>query len=166
MLENLPPLDSIATDPETLEFLQALVIYQHPTLIVEAGTYLGHFAILAARGVPDAIVYTADTCPYEWPQFMEPNIRFYLGDFTEMLPVLAPGTVDFAFIDSGPPFKDAWENDVRLRHYEAVKPYMKAGGLIVSHDMNATDWSGAETIRAEAGLRLVGGRGITIRQVQ
>jgi hypothetical protein len=63
------------------------------------------------------------------------NLRFYYGDFEDMLNrVRDTPVVDFAFIDSGPPFVQEWEHTVRWRHYNAVKPFMAPGGLVISHD--------------------------------
>ena len=159
------PLDNLATDLETLRFLANLVAYQQPKVTVEAGTYKGHFAVLAGRVVPQSKIHTADTSDYGWQEFKPPNVIFYLQDFSEMLVGLPKQSIDFAFIDSGPPFAQEWENHVRYRHYQDVMPYMAPGGLIVSHDMNSTDWHGAGKIIKQSSLRLTGGRGITIQQI-
>ena len=82
-----------------------------------------------------------------------------------MLAGIPKQSIDLAFIDSGPPFSQEWDGDVRFRHYKDVISYMAPGGLIVSHDMNSTDWPGADKIIEQSSLRLTGGRGITIQQV-
>lgn len=160
----LPPLDDLATDVETLTFLFCLLEYQCPSLVVEAGTWRGHFSLMAAYLLPSSTVWTADTVDNaaEGPD----NFKFFLGDFEKMLERLEPKSIGFAFIDSGPPFEGDWEDTIRWRHYQAVKPYMSPGGLIVSHDMNNCDWQHADDIIAEANIRLKGGRGITIYQVK
>ena len=159
------PLDNLATDLETLRVLAALVAYQQPKVIAEAGTYQGHFAILASKASPESQVHTADPIDYGWQQDRPPTVIFHLQDFSEMLAGLPKQSINFAFIDSGPPFVEEWENCVRYRHYQDVMPYMAPGGLIVSHDMNSTDWHGADKIIEQSSLRLIGGRGITIQQV-
>jgi len=156
------PLDDTATDKETLLVLYHLLNYLRPKVVVEAGTWLGHFSVVASEILPDSKIYTADT--FEAGVVGPPNMQFYHGDFEAMLQTISE-PIDFAFIDSGPPFVQEWEHDVRWRHYSAVKPYMAKGGLIVSHDMNSRDWNYAEEILAESSLYLPGGRGITIKQV-
>ena len=165
---KLPPLDSTATDKETLNFLAGLLQYTQPKLIVEAGTWKGHFSVKAAEMLPKCRVFTSDTANHfpDWEKLPD-NLFFFKTDFEEMLSICVGDKfdfIDFAFIDSGPPFVQDFEAGIRLRHYEAVKPYMNKGGLIVSHDMNKTDWHGADKIIQEADLRLTGGRGITIWQ--
>ena len=162
---NMPPLDGTATDLETLGMLTALAKYQRPSLIVESGTYMGHFSILAGLTLPHAVIHTADTTYYGWRKYKPDNVNFHLQDFSEMLVSLPKQSIHFAFIDSGPPFAQAWEDHVRYRHYQDVMPYMAPGGLVVSHDMNSTDWFGADKIIEQASVRLTGGRGITIQQV-
>jgi predicted O-methyltransferase YrrM len=159
------PLDTLSTDLETLRVLGVLVSYQQPNVIVEAGTYKGHFAVMASNVAPQSRIHTADTSDYGWQEFKPPNVTFYLQDFSEMLVGFPKQFIDFAFIDSGPPFVEEWEDHVRYRHYQDVMPYMAPGGLIISHDMNSTDWHGADKIIQQASLRLTGGRGITIQQV-
>lgn len=159
---KLPPLDSEATDEPSLNLLITLAVYLQPAIIVEAGTWKGHFSVTAAEWLPNSRVYTADT--YEAGVIGPPNMRFFHGDFEAMLRIV-PAPINFAFIDSGPPFVQDWEHGIRWRHYCAVKPFMAPGGLIISHDMNSRDWNHAEDILAESDLYLPGGRGITIKQM-
>ena len=48
-ISDLAHFDSIGTERETIEFLIAMLLYFQPAVIVEAGTYKGHFAVPAAR---------------------------------------------------------------------------------------------------------------------
>ena len=162
LIVGLSPPDDTATDMLTLGMLYQLLIYLQPKIIVEAGTWKGHFSVPAARLLPNSTIYTADTYRHGLPHIN--NLHFFHGDFEIMLKDLNP-MVDFAFIDSGPPFVGEHERIIRWRHYEAVKPYMNKSGLIVSHDMNNRDWPHAEDILADSSLYLPGGRGITIKQI-
>jgi predicted O-methyltransferase YrrM len=166
-----PPLDLTATDVGSLVLLGSLCFYTEARIIVEAGTYRGHAAILMARAAircrSDYQLYTAD--PYNWGQVEAiaatgiPGISVFLEDFEETLArVTEP--IDFAFIDSGPAGGQPVPSDIRWTHYNAVKPKMRPGGLVVVHDTLATDWSHRNDIAAEATIVLPFGRGLTIYQ--
>ncbi|KKM14789.1 hypothetical protein LCGC14_1702630, partial [marine sediment metagenome] len=76
--------------------------------------------------------------------------------------------IDFAFIDSGPPpvlKPPQHEPGVRLRHYNAVMPYMSKGGIIATHDTGKTDWDGATSILFDADIQFNCGRGLSLRQI-
>jgi len=164
-MTTLPPLDSTATDEETLQFLLRTIVYFQPKVVAEAGTWKGHFSAAIANCCPEIQVYTADIFDHKIPEF--PNLHFWLGDFENMLGEV-PGEIDFAYMDSGPPFfeGDEPETDIRWRHYQAVKSRMSKGGLIINHDMNDLTWDHAVEILAESDLYLPGGRGITIKQMR
>jgi predicted O-methyltransferase YrrM len=158
LFDGLKPFDSHATDYETLGFLFALLEYVKPRVIVEAGTYRGHFAVGAARVLPDSLVFTSDIkCHETLPE--PPNLAAFLGDFEAMLDAIDVAPFDFAFIDSGPP--PGGESGVRLRHWRIAKERAAPGAILVCHDMNALGWTGGPEIAAE-GILMPGGRGITI----
>lgn len=160
-LEGLEPLDKIASDIETLNTLFILLGYIRPTLIVEAGTYRGHFSVGAARILPESNVWTADIKQ----QFEDPkleNFHFHEGDFEEMLEWIPK--FDFGFIDSGPPWHGGEdpkpETGLRLSHWYAAWEKLEVGGLLVCHDTVRHDWLGGDEIVA-GGTTLRVGRGIT-----
>jgi hypothetical protein len=158
--------DDVATEQEALELLASIILYEQPYILVEAGTWRGDFA----RHIEDYLqlgrsyLYTADTLDAEKPNIL--GMYFHHMDFEEMLGDHLMGReVNFAFIDSGPPFAEQWEDGVRFRHYTAVQPFMAKNGIIAVHDTNSVDWQGAEQIIAEADFRFKGGRGLTIKRV-
>lgn len=145
----------MTTEPETLDFLFALLEYLRPAVIVEAGTWRGDFAIEAARRLPDSHVYSADVIRAVTDPGL-PNLTLFHGDFGEMLEDGMP--FDFAFIDSGPSNEDF---GVRLRHWHRAKFRVSPGGLVVCHDMIHRDWMGGEEIASES-LLLNGGKGLAL----
>jgi hypothetical protein len=160
------PEDDVGTEQSTLEILAALVAANAPGVTVEAGTYKGHFAenaVAVSRHTARTRVFTADTIDHGYRPTNE-WIEDYRGDFEDMLFVLDINHVDFAFIDSGPPFAkgEEFERGVRKRHYDAVKQRMVSGGVICCHDTNSTDWFGADEIIANATIRITSGRGLTV----
>jgi len=93
------------------------------------------------------------------------NVHFCEMDFEKMLAEkVKPRSVGLAFIDSGVPGDNSVPNDMRFRHFEAVKPYMAPGGLIVVDDTEANDWLGCDQICREANLVLPHARGLAIVQ--
>lgn len=167
MALNIPLCDDLdATDPTCMLFMAGLVVAFAPSIIVEAGTYKGHFAEMAQQLAPNARVFTADVLDHGYIP-TSPQTALYRGDFEAMLAEAALWGIDVAFIDSGPPFPaDSFEAGIRLRHYLAVKQRMVRGGIILTHDTNADDWVGVDTIRANATLVLHGGRGLTMEVVR
>ncbi|NIW93484.1 MAG: hypothetical protein GWN20_11520, partial [Phycisphaerae bacterium] len=118
LLAGLEPLDITATDVESLLQLYNLLFYTSPYVIVEAGTYKGHFSVAAARLLPKCHVFTADIDRFcELPDL--PNLTFYHGDFADMMEEFNI-THDFAFIDSGPATVEGFKNPnhVRLKHWK------------------------------------------------
>lgn len=163
---SLPPLDGSATDQDVLLFLQALLQLQKPKLIVEAGTHLGHFTLVAAHmlrknGI-DGHVYTADikekapVLEFIKHNELERYITYFIGDYLTMLTELELKDIDFAYIDSGP---DATPGD-RYTHYEMSKPLMAKGGLIICDD--APHFTFGDIVTKDAGVVLSAGRGLSI----
>ena len=155
-------LDETATDADSLYFLFSLAVFCKPKLIVEAGTWKGHFGFTMGNLLPETKVYTAD--PLDFNRGSPDNTIYFQGDFCDMLEQLDLKDIDMAYIDSGPPYSGDWDYDVRWRHYQAVIPRMAPGGLIASHDMN-TKWKNSEKIHEVASIYLTAGRGLTIQQV-
>ena len=157
------------TETETLHFLYGFLRYTQPKVIVEAGTCRGDFTVLARHACPEAEIYTADIFKHKWIDDVRDIAAFFEGDFQKMLQVWLTGIeVDFAFIDSGPPpvlKLPQHEPGVRLRHYEAVLPYMAKGGIIATHDTVTRDWHAASKIVHEASIQLNCGRGLSLRQI-
>lgn len=163
------PFDTCGADLATLEFLAALVNLAQPKVLVEAGSYCGHFALYAAKVMADwgGEVWTADPLLHDnWTALIASNgltnLHYVPADFGA-IPFAALGPVDFAFVDSGAPFANGWEDGLRLRHYELAKQVVRPGGLIVTDDTAADDWQGVQRIRAEAALVLPGARGLSVR---
>lgn len=158
-------------DERSLMLLTDLLTFTEAKVVVEAGTYLGNFSLTASRLA--TLVYTADPHDYGWTGLLDENgitnVVFVQDDFEEIAtrhPEVV-GRVDFAFIDSGPrrPFEgEEVDHGMRYRHYKAAKRWARSGGLVVVDDVNANDWYGVHRIRAEAGLVLLGGRGLSVWQ--
>ena len=172
-------------DPSVKGFLQYLIwISGFPVTIVEAGTFKGDFALSAAEVMKQlergGKVFTAD--PVDWgleerakEEGLEDYIEYWKGDFEEMLQQntkIKLGSVDFAFIDSGP-VQDIMNDrelfmkmrGIRYIHYQRVMPWMASGGLICVDDMTNIGWSDSEKILEDSSLFLKGGRGLTIKQI-
>lgn len=156
IFRGLPALDTHATDLETFAALFPLLLYLKPKVIVEAGTYDGHFAIGAATLLPDSKVFSADVIQRTMPKELPPNLTLHFGDFEEMLKVHELG-FDFGFIDSG----GQGEPEVRLRHWRVAQKRVRVGGILVCHDTVARSWEGGEEIVSES-VNLPGGRGMCL----
>lgn len=155
--------DSDATEEETMLFLGAFLQLLRPGIVVEAGTFKGHFAEMAAQ-LTDATVFTADPGPCEYEP-STPQIVSCKMDFSAMLDTHDIRNIDVAFIDSGLPCVNVFEAGIRFRHYEEVHSRMRSGGVIVTHDVNTTDWVGATIIRDAATILFPGGRGLALEVV-
>lgn len=165
-----PEWDGDASDQRNIALLMALVLFQQPRVIVEAGTYKGHTALhlagtLRANKLPGHI-WTADT--EDRGQFsaieaagLSGYVSVWLGGFDGMLP-LVPKPIDLAYIDAS----HVDDPYMRLRHISMVYDNLAVGGLIVVDDVNARigDWSGVEAIRNMAHLYLDGARGLAVFQ--
>lgn len=171
-------LNPTSIDAYGLLFLGQLIRFIQPQIIVEAGTYKGNFAVVAASILKqehiNGQVYTADPLDHGAVKCIEENglevYITYLQDDFEQLAVEWPfivGRVGFAFIDSGPPFPEGDENfdaNVRWRHYEAAKAWMAPSGIIAVDDTLQTDWFNSSKVSAEAGVNLRAGRGLSLWQ--
>ena len=159
LFAGLDDLDGHATDPETFALLFEVLTYVRPHVIVEAGTYRGHFAFGAARLLPEARVFSSDIVKADCGRPATPaNLTLFVGDFEAMLATLTEAP-DFAFVDSG----GGDEEGVRLRHWRAAQAGVRVGGLVACHDTLADGWMGGREIGGQ-GVRLQGGRGLTLWQ--
>ena len=167
----MPPMDLESTDVETLELLAALIRLTKPSVVVEAGTYLGHGAIYmadACKANGKGHVYTADPFARDAMRAMfaanglEDWITLYQTGYLKMLDM---PVVDFAFIDASGPGHDA---SLRWKHVEATLPRLSQGGVMCVHDTAADDWNDGEggesvrRIRALCDLTIYNNRGISI----
>lgn len=158
--------DSISES--TARSVAVLLEAWQPKVVVEAGSYKGTFAIVAAKASPEAQVYTADAIDHNWLFMCEHNgvadrVHFVNADF-EQIAVRHPeivGQVDLAFVDSGWPMV-AHEGGVRYRHFQAAQRWVRLGGYILIDDMARRDWPGAEDIAQQCCLVLPTDRGLGI----
>lgn len=168
------PVHADGSSVEFLEFATRLLLMTRPYSVVEAGTFEGAFAVLAALTMRfqerPGKVWTADVKDFGAAALAEKNgvtdlLHLYLGDFAEMLAKHhSHESVDLALIDSGPTFGVETAPDVRWAHFQAVLPYMKRGGLIIVDDTQpGADWAHVSDIRAR-GVTLLGSRGCTLVQ--
>lgn len=167
LLADMPPLDQDATDVESLVLLLTVIHHARPATIVEAGTYLGHFAVAAARLMPESQIWTADKIRPDLPDL--PNLHFVEGDFEHDLlrPNFTSDTIGFAYIDSGSRRDNLnYESAVRRRHWLAARPYICPGGMMAIHDINTTDWHGGLDTIAECAFRSHGGSGVGFWQAR
>lgn len=164
----LPPFDTESCDAKTLTVLLGLLIHEQPRVIVEAGTYNGHFAIQGG-GILKAYnysgrIWTADPVDHGVAQRIADaellgRVYYHGGPFEELLDI-CPAPIDFAFIDAT---ESGGDPAMRLKHVTAVLPLMRPGGLVCVDD-TASDWTGVEVLR-RMGLSLGGARGLTVIRV-
>lgn len=161
----LPELDTEAVDAKSLTLLLALVLHESPKVIVEAGTYQGHFALQAAAACAayslPGRVWTADPVDHGIPQRiadagLSGRVFYNQMSYSDMLG-LVPAPIDFAFIDAT---EQGGDPTMRLRHLVETMPLMRPGGLVVMDDTK-TDWVGAD-IGRRMGIPLSGARGLTL----
>ena len=164
----LLPYNDEATDVGTINFLRTLLFYEQPKVVLEAGTYRGHFAISAGFACICAVVLTADPEDHGIPdlitQNQRRNVEFHNCTFAEMIErrnQLLKYGADFAFIDSG---GNKFASNTRISDYQLAKTVVKAGGLIAVHD-TASNWEGRNEIVAEASIVFPQARGLTLYRV-
>lgn len=158
--------DYEASDPANVDLACMLVNFIRPKVVVEAGTYKGHFAFAVAnilRQYGEGKVYTADptdrvTALFDLVPFLLPHLHYHQGDFLEMLKDV-PDPIDFAYIDAS-----SKENPrMRMEHMKTVYPRLNDGGLILIDDTEG-DWDDAWRFRDRADIHLGQHRGLTIIQ--
>lgn len=110
--------------------------------VLEVGTYLGHSAVAMASGA--TIVHTVDWHRGDAHAGDEETVHQYLGNLAtwdvrdrvvahigrieDVLPVLRPGSFDFAFHDA------YHATDAVLRDIGLIWPLMAPGSLVAFHD--------------------------------
>lgn len=174
-MQDLPAWDAESTEVETIDFLLALLLYFRPAVIVEAGTYRGHFAVPAARVAAHwgGCVWTWDPMYYKWLEGLKscPRNLVYIQDDFVLDGLPQP---DFCFIDSGrarhinpdgttaSAFVHPLSHDIgiRERHVAEARQYHVLNTVIAIHDMNtAADWRGGIEIASHC-FRFMVGRGL------
>lgn len=162
--------DLDASHPANIDVACMLVAFTEPEVVVEAGTYQGHFAFATAnimRRIGRGKVYTADIVDrgvekklLDPPgQLLAPHIHIHLGDFRELLDTV-PTPIDMGYIDASDPNNE----HLRYEHASLVYERLRPGGLILVDDTAATDWSDAKFFRWRAGIHLSQHRGLSIIQ--
>jgi predicted O-methyltransferase YrrM len=164
----LSETDLEASAPANIDLACMLIAFQEPKVVVEAGTFRGHFAFAAAnilRQIESGMVYTADPVDgtselltQPMAQRLLPYLHVHRGDFLDMLADV-PDPIDFAYIDAS-----SKENPhMRWEHARAVHARMRPGGLILVDDTEG-EWGDATRFRQWGDLHLKGHRGLTIIQ--
>lgn len=173
----LPPFGGEATEPEICELLAALVLVRQPRVILEAGTYRGHSALLmadACRRIGAGHVTTFDPIDHGIGYYIRQNgleqwLTYVEGPYT-----LPPNDrVGFAFIDASARDPDGMMNaSLRWQHFEATMARMEPLGLICAHDTlyPSEPWYDLEggasmhRIRAASNLNFDCMRGLSVYQ--
>ena len=114
--------------------LAAVAASANARRIVELGTALGYTALSFASGAPDATVDTVERDPDHVKlardniaaAAMDHRITVHEGDFSSVLPTLAPG-YDVAFFDGGTP--------VPALH-KALRGLLRTGGTLITANLN------------------------------
>ena len=164
-----------ATEPEICRLLAALVGVRKPRVIVEAGTYRGHSALLmadACRRSGFGHVTTFDPVNRGVQGWIDVNGLTDWCTYVEG-PYEIPNDVEFAFIDASARDETGrMSAALRWQHFSETMKRMKPGGIICAHDTlhPAEPWydgeGGASMHRIrEVSLNLDCMRGLSIYQV-
>jgi len=160
-------IDTLTSDPATLDILSMLIRHLEAKVVVEAGTYRGWGAFTMAETMKaygiDGHVWTCDPVDYEVHEVLESMelqsyVTYTQEVFDDMLPKVTE-PIDLAYIDAS----DKNEENLRLRYLSMVLPHMRNGGLVVMDDC-ATGWEGAPFVRQLASVYLPLHRGCAILQ--
>lgn len=171
---SLPGLDGSSAEVPMLYILYGLVRQLKPSLIVEAGTYMGHATTIMAAALRDekldGEVWSADPVDYGAQKVLDDNglsgyAKLYRGDFADMLNgPLAGRNARLAFIDSGPVHGSIETlTSIRIMHFNAALNRVRSDGLLVVDDA-VGDWVGVEHVRNLPGIYLPQGRGLKLVQ--
>lgn len=167
---SLSETDHMASDSAAIDLLAMFAWFTEPKIVVEAGTYKGHFAyaisnILRMIG-KGGKVYTADpidnisqTLAMPDADPLRPQIHYHHGDFLEMLADV-PGPIDLAYIDAS----STEDPLLRRKHAMAVWKRLAPRGLLFVDDTASKDWEDAKFFRQISSLHLPQHRGLTIWQ--
>jgi predicted O-methyltransferase YrrM len=167
---SLSETDDMASAPEAIDLIAMFVHFTNPKIVVESGTYAGHFAYAVANILRllgnGGKVYTADpvdnittTMSLPGADTLRPHITYHKGDFLEMLEDV-PGPIDLAYIDAS----SKEDPLLRRKHAMAVWKRLAARGLMFVDDTASKDWEDAKWFRQIAALHLPQHRGLTILQ--
>lgn len=158
--------DDTASHPANIDLACMFLSFLEPEVVVEAGTYKGHFAFAAAnilRQLGKGKVYTADTINFIdhlWTDAstITPFIHFLHGDFLDLLKDV-PDPIDFGYIDAS-----TLENPhLRWEHATAVFKRLRLGGILMVDDTEG-DWGDAKRFQVAGDIHLSQHRGLTIIQ--
>ena len=166
------PVDDMASDTHTLDFLCMLAAYLRPAVIVESGTYLGHTALAIANvlqqldqeAVQPGHVWTADPTDYGTVSEaivrygLQSHLTYFHGSFDDMLGRITE-PIGLAYLDASA--KD--DPLMRLRHVKLTVARLAPHGVVVVDDCGS-DWPGVKTIRRMAALYLPTHRGLCLIQ--
>lgn len=150
----------------TLGFCQHLLERLRPLIVLEAGSYEGDFARMAAKLITEwhGMVVTTDPVDHKWDR--PANCIYIQDDFAAIAEECpeAIGNASFIYVDSGPGIDWPVQLNIRWQHYCLAKEWTAPGGVVVCDD-TAEDWPGVKEIREEA-LYLNDdiGRGVTVWQ--
>jgi predicted O-methyltransferase YrrM len=161
--------DDCASHPANIDVACMLASFVQPKVVVEAGTYSGHFLFAMANilcTIGQGKVYSADLTDRVTPLLAEtpsllPHIVFHHGDFLEMLATV-PDPIDFAYIDAS----STEDEHMRWEHATVVFPRLSPGGLMLVDDTGSEDWADAKKFRewTTNSIHLPQYRGLTIIQ--
>lgn len=170
-MSPLPPFDSTASSPETVELLRALVRFEKPQVALELGTYKGHAALAIGKALKDngrGNLYTCDPVDHGVRELvreygLEEYVNFRLEPAFALLDKMVDNQVGagFVYIDHS--------GGTRLPAFEKALGILRPGGLVVVDDMGpSSPWKdglgGAtkELLRRELTMVLEGERGLGI----
>jgi predicted O-methyltransferase YrrM len=133
----LPPFDAEATEREICELLASLVRVYKPHVIVEAGTYRGHSALMmadACRKNGHGGVITYDPIDHGIQEYIDRNDLWEWLEY-EQAPYAPLIEQDFAFIDASACDETGrMSAAVRWEHWRETEKRLSPGGVICAHD--------------------------------
>ena len=153
------PMHADASNDQFLHWLVQYISWAQPSVVVEAGTFMGHFALVCGRSAQlldiPLHVWTCDVSDFgaaeRATQYgLTSLVTIKTQDFAAMLEEdIGLHSVDLAYIDSGPTDGVTTEPDLRWRHFNAVMPHMRKGGIILVDDtQRSANWAHKDELRA------------------
>lgn len=143
LVERTAALGAVSTmqiAPEQAGFLSWLAAAVGARTAVEIGTFTGRSALAIAQGMGVGSEMVCFDVSAEWISIarsawedagVSERITVFLGDAHELLPAMAPDSIDFAFIDADKPGY--------LHYYETILARLSPRGVIL---VDNTLWSG------------------------